>query len=126
MFFFPSGRSVERQVRHGLASGGAVRQSTWGTVDEVPVPRKMSSMGSAVWNDARSRDPMVVQYSSGARSRNQVVVVAHSRPSFQAFSPAQRRRQTVTERWISRVISAPHVLHSSGLLRLLSRGGCGV
>ena len=48
MFFLPSGRSVEIQVRHCLASGGAVRQSTWGRLDEVPVPRKMSSTGSSV------------------------------------------------------------------------------
>lgn len=59
MFFLPSGRSVEIQVRHCLASGGAVRQSTWGRLDEVPVPRKMSSTGSSVWKEVKSREPMV-------------------------------------------------------------------
>lgn len=46
MFFFPSGVSVERQVRHGSLSesGGAVKQSRWGSEDDVPVPRKMNSI----------------------------------------------------------------------------------
>lgn len=46
MFFFPSGLSVDRQVRHGLRSGGAVKQSRWGSEDDVPVPRKMNSMSA--------------------------------------------------------------------------------
>lgn len=45
MFFFPSGVSVERQVRHGFELGGAVKQSTCGIVDDVPVPKKISSTG---------------------------------------------------------------------------------
>lgn len=42
----PSGFKVERQVRHGGISGGAVKHSTWGTEEEVPVPRKINSRGS--------------------------------------------------------------------------------
>lgn len=49
MFFFPSGVSVERHVSHGLgSSGGRVKQSTCGTLEEVPVPRKMNSIGAEV------------------------------------------------------------------------------
>jgi len=44
MFFFPSGWSVERQVRQGSLSDGAVKQSMLGTLLEVPVPRNMSSI----------------------------------------------------------------------------------
>lgn len=43
MFFFPSGVSVERHVRHGRSSGPAVKHSICGRLDEVPVPRKMTS-----------------------------------------------------------------------------------
>jgi hypothetical protein len=43
-FLFPSGVSVDRQVRHGGVSGGAVRQDTFGTLPEVPVPRNITSM----------------------------------------------------------------------------------
>lgn len=60
MFFFPSGRSVDKHVRQGLASGGAVRQSTCGRLDEVPVPRKMSSTGSSGKGVSIAREPMVV------------------------------------------------------------------
>lgn len=41
---FPSGLRVERQVRHGSRSGGAVKQSKWGRLLDVPVPRKITSM----------------------------------------------------------------------------------
>lgn len=58
MFFLPSGRRVERHVLHGLASGGAVKQSTCGRLEEVPVPRKMSSTGSSGKGATISREPM--------------------------------------------------------------------
>lgn len=44
MFFFPSGVSVERQVLQGSLLGGEVKQSKDGIEDDVPVPRKMSSI----------------------------------------------------------------------------------
>ena len=47
LFFRPSGVSVDRHVLHGFAPGGAVRQSTCGSVDEVPVPSRISSTGSS-------------------------------------------------------------------------------
>lgn len=43
ILFFPSGRRVERQVRQGSRSGGAVKQSTWGKEEDVPVPSQMTS-----------------------------------------------------------------------------------
>lgn len=58
MFFFPSGASVERQVLQGFAPGGAVRQSTCGKQDDVPVPRKISSTGSENAAEAESMEPM--------------------------------------------------------------------
>lgn len=39
MFFLPSGVSVERHVRHGSCSGGAVKHEILGTLPEVPVPK---------------------------------------------------------------------------------------
>ena len=60
MFLFPSGWSVDKHVRQGLASGGAVRQSTCGRVDEVPVPRKMSSTGSSERGVLIVREPMAI------------------------------------------------------------------
>lgn len=48
MFFFPSAVSVERQVLQGSLLGGAVRQSKFGIEDDVPVPRKMSSVSRLV------------------------------------------------------------------------------
>lgn len=48
MFFFPSGVSVERQVLQGSLLGGAVKQSKDGIEDDVPVPRKMSSISRSV------------------------------------------------------------------------------
>lgn len=44
-FFFPCSVNVDRHVLQGLSPGGAVRHSTCGRLDEVPVPRKMSSTG---------------------------------------------------------------------------------
>jgi hypothetical protein len=44
-FFFPCGVNVDRHALHGALPGGAVRQSTCGTLEDVPVPRKMSSIG---------------------------------------------------------------------------------
>ena len=61
LFFRPSGVSVARQALHGLAPGGAVRQSTCGRVDEVPVPRRMSSTESSrplIAGESASMDPM--------------------------------------------------------------------
>lgn len=46
MFFLPSGLNVERQVRHGVSSGGAVKHEMLGTLPEVPVPTKMRSNGA--------------------------------------------------------------------------------
>jgi hypothetical protein len=43
MFFLPSGVSVERHVWHGSSSGGAVRHEMFGTLPEVPVPKKIRS-----------------------------------------------------------------------------------
>lgn len=48
MFFFPSGVSVERQVIQGSLLGGAVKQFKDGIEDDVPVPRKMSSISGLV------------------------------------------------------------------------------
>jgi len=45
MFFLPSGVSVERHVRHGSASSGAVRHEMLGMLPELPVPKKISSNG---------------------------------------------------------------------------------
>lgn len=45
IFFFPSGVNVDIHALQGLSSGGAVRHSTWGILDDVPVPRKTSSTG---------------------------------------------------------------------------------
>ena len=42
-FFLPSGVNVERHVRQGSCSGGAVRHEMLGTLPEVPVPRKIKS-----------------------------------------------------------------------------------
>ena len=46
IFFFPSGVSVERQVRHILPPGGDVMHAMSGTLEEVPVPRKINSIPS--------------------------------------------------------------------------------
>ena len=43
IFFLPSGVSVERHVRHGSCSGGAVRHEMLGRLLEVPVPKKIRS-----------------------------------------------------------------------------------
>lgn len=51
IFFFPSGRNVERHVWQGSLSGGAVKQSRWGRLDDVPVPKNMISMYS--WSLSR-------------------------------------------------------------------------
>lgn len=45
MFLLPSGVSVERHVRHGSFSGGAVKHEMLGTLPEVPVPMKIRSSG---------------------------------------------------------------------------------
>ena len=45
MFFLPSGTSVERHVRHGSCSGGAVKHEIFGILPELPVPKKTSSNG---------------------------------------------------------------------------------
>lgn len=45
ILFFPSGVRVDRHVLHFRPSGGDVKQSTCGRLDEVPVPRKISSTG---------------------------------------------------------------------------------
>lgn len=45
IFFLPEGFSVDRHVRQGSWSGGAVRHSTWGTLEDVPLPRIMTSLG---------------------------------------------------------------------------------
>lgn len=47
-FFFPSNVSAERHVLHRGISAGAVRHSMWGKLLDVPVPRKISSMSSAI------------------------------------------------------------------------------
>jgi hypothetical protein len=44
-FFFPCGVNVDTHALHSVLPGGAVKQSTFGTLEEVPVPRKMSSIG---------------------------------------------------------------------------------
>ena len=44
MFFFPAGVSVLKQVLHGGLSGGAVKQETFGTLPDVPVPKNISSI----------------------------------------------------------------------------------
>lgn len=46
IFFLPCGVNVDKHVLHGALPGGAVRQSTCGMLDDVPVPRKMSSIGA--------------------------------------------------------------------------------
>jgi hypothetical protein len=43
LFFLPSGFNVERHVWHGSTSGGAVRHETFGTLPDVPVPKKVRS-----------------------------------------------------------------------------------
>lgn len=43
MFLFPSGRNVERHVRHCFPPGGSVKHSMCGRLDDVPVPKKISS-----------------------------------------------------------------------------------
>ena len=50
LFFCASGdgSSVARQALQGFEPGGAVRQSTCGRVDEVPVPSRISSTGSSL------------------------------------------------------------------------------
>ena len=45
IFFLPSGVSVERHVRHGSCSGGAVKHEIFGILPEVPVPKNISSNG---------------------------------------------------------------------------------
>ena len=47
-FFFPCGVNVDRHALHCGLPGRAVRQSTCGMLEEVPVPRKMSSIGLVV------------------------------------------------------------------------------
>lgn len=39
---------MDRHVRHGFLPGGAVRQSRCGTLELVPVPRKMNSVDDAL------------------------------------------------------------------------------
>jgi hypothetical protein len=57
IFLFPSGDKVERQVRHALSeSGGAVKQSTCGTLEDVPVPRKISSIADPELDDMARND----------------------------------------------------------------------
>ena len=51
IFFFPSGVSVERQVRHVLPPGGDVMHAMSGTLEEVPVPRKINSIPSTAGFD---------------------------------------------------------------------------
>jgi hypothetical protein len=54
MFFFPSGCSVDKQVRHGglILSAGSVKHSMCGRLLDVPVPRNMSSTSEAgVWDE---------------------------------------------------------------------------
>lgn len=48
MFLFPSGVSVERHVLQGSLLGGAVKQWMFGIEDDVPVPRKMSSISGLI------------------------------------------------------------------------------
>jgi hypothetical protein len=55
-FFFPCGVNVDRHVLHGTLSGGAVRQSTCGTLEDVPVPRKTSSTGSRMVLTVKLKD----------------------------------------------------------------------
>ena len=37
---------MERHVWQGSLSGGAVKQSMWGRLDDVPVPKNMASIYS--------------------------------------------------------------------------------
>lgn len=48
MFLLPSGVNVERHVWHGSISGGAVKHERFGTLPEVPVPKKISSNAGVV------------------------------------------------------------------------------
>ena len=43
MFFFPSGKRVDKHVLQGGWSGDAVKHSICGRLEEVPVPRKINS-----------------------------------------------------------------------------------
>lgn len=48
MLRFPFGVRVDIHVSHGARSGGAVKQSISGTLDEVPVPRKTHSSAASL------------------------------------------------------------------------------
>ena len=66
MFFFPSGWSVDQHVRHFFAPGGAVRQSTCGMVEEVPVPRRMTSTEPSLGaGEKASMEPMAEECAAG-------------------------------------------------------------
>jgi hypothetical protein len=77
VFFFPSGWRVERHVLQGIAPGGAVRQSTWGRVEDVPVPSRMSSTlssstGLVTWTDGMAVGYGWVSRKEGMKKRQSV------------------------------------------------------
>jgi len=70
IFFLPSGVSVERHVRHGSCSGGAVRHEMLGTLLEVPVPKKIKSnvgVGPRWYTAGMSREEQVRELAKSSR-----------------------------------------------------------
>lgn len=71
IFFRPSGLRVDKHVLHCGSPGGAVKQAICGRLDDVPVPRKMSSSASSSTTSAFEGDKTLCGSGGGSRTSMQ-------------------------------------------------------